>query len=135
MVDRSLTFPKGIIEDVLVKVDKFIFLMDFVVLDMKEDREALIILGRLFLATSKALIDVKNGELTLRVGEDQVKFNLYKSLEFPSDVNASCMKIDTFIPSQDDFLYNFGKRSPLEQCLTKSLSIAELDCEYLSSTL
>ena len=48
MVDRSLTFPNGIIKDVLVKADKFIFLVDFVVLDMKEDRAAPIILGRMF---------------------------------------------------------------------------------------
>ena len=45
MVDRSLTFPRGIIEDVLVKVNKFIFSVDFVVLDMEEDREILLILG------------------------------------------------------------------------------------------
>ena len=134
MVDRSLTFPKGIIEDVLVKVDKFIFPVDFVVLDMEEDIEASIILGRPFLATSQALIDVKNGELTLRVGVDQVRFNLYKSVEFSSDVNASCMRINTLIPSQDHLLYDFGKRSPLKQCLTKSLTTTELYCEDLSST-
>ena len=79
MADKSLTFLKGIIEDVLVKIDKFIFPMDFLVLDMEEDRAALIILGRPFLATEQALIDVKNGELTLRVCEDQVKFNIYKA--------------------------------------------------------
>ena len=73
MVDISLTFSKGIIEDVLVKVAKFIFPVDFLVLEMEEDMVAPIILGRLFLTTGKALIDVKNGELTLRVGEDQVK--------------------------------------------------------------
>ena len=100
MADRSLTFSKVIIEDVLVKVDKFIFHVDLVVLDMEEDREALIILERLLiLAAGQALIDVKSGELTLRVGEDQVKFNLYKSMEFPSDINASCMRINTLIPS------------------------------------
>ena len=76
MVNISLTFSKGIIEDVLFKVDKFIFPVDFVVLDIEEDREAPIILGRPFLATGQVLIDVKRGELTLRVGEDQVKFNL-----------------------------------------------------------
>ena len=70
MVDRSLTFPEGIIEDVLVKVDKFIFPMDFLVLDMEKDRATSIILGRPFLATRQALINVKNGELTLRVGKD-----------------------------------------------------------------
>ena len=78
MADKSLTFLKGIMEDVLVKEDKFIFLMDFVLLDMEEDRAASIILERPFLATGQTLIDMKNGELTLRVGEDQVKFNLYK---------------------------------------------------------
>ena len=54
--------------------------MDFVVLDMEEHRESSIIFGRSYLVTDQALVDVKNGELTLRVGEDQVKFNLYKSM-------------------------------------------------------
>ena len=52
----------------------------FFVLDMEKDREAPLILGTSFLATSQTLIDVKNGELTLRVGEDQVNFNFYKSM-------------------------------------------------------
>ena len=122
MADRSMTYPKGIIEDVLVKVDKFIFPVDFVVLDVEKDKAALIIMGRPFLATGQTLIDVKNGELTPRVGDDKVKFNLYKGMTFPSDENASCMRIDTLIPSQDEMLYYFGKRSSLEQCLTKSVS-------------
>ena len=53
------------IEDVLVKVDKFIFPTDFIVLDMEEDKEIPIILGRPFLATDKAMIDVQKGELKL----------------------------------------------------------------------
>ena len=67
MADRSIKHPRGVIEDVLVKVDKFIFPADFVVLDMEEDRDIPIILGRPFLATGKALIDVQKGELRLRV--------------------------------------------------------------------
>ncbi|XP_062114225.1 uncharacterized protein LOC133825276 [Humulus lupulus] len=67
LADRSLTYPRGIIEDVLVKIDRFIFLVDFVVLDMEEDQEILIILGRPFLATGKALNDVHDGNLTIRV--------------------------------------------------------------------
>ncbi|XP_062103175.1 uncharacterized protein LOC133814198 [Humulus lupulus] len=58
LADHSLTYPRGIIEDVLVKVDKFILPPDFVVLDMEEDQEILIILGRPFLVTRRALIDV-----------------------------------------------------------------------------
>ncbi|XP_073137404.1 uncharacterized protein [Henckelia pumila] len=68
LADRSITYPRGIVEDVLVKVDKFIFLADFVILDMDEDEETPLIFGRPFLVTARALIDVHKGELTLRVG-------------------------------------------------------------------
>ena len=56
--DRSLKHPQGVIEDVLVKVDKFIIPTDFIVLDMEEDKEIPILLDRPFLATSRAMIDV-----------------------------------------------------------------------------
>ena len=71
---------------------------------MDEDKATPIIFGRPFLTTGTALIDVNNGELTLRVCDDQVKFNLYKSMDFPSDENSSCLRIDTLIPSQDEML-------------------------------
>ena len=58
LADRSLTCLRDIIEDVLVKVDKFIFPVDFIILDMEEDKEVLIILGIPFLAMRRALIDV-----------------------------------------------------------------------------
>ncbi|XP_047949473.1 uncharacterized protein LOC125195358 [Salvia hispanica] len=68
MADKSVKFPNGILENVLVRVNDFIFPVDFVVLDMKEDPNVPLILGRPFLATGKALIDVTKGELTLRHG-------------------------------------------------------------------
>ncbi|XP_062075840.1 uncharacterized protein LOC133779964 [Humulus lupulus] len=58
LADRSVGHPRGIIEDVLVKIDKFIFPTDFIVLDMEEDTNVTIILGRPFLATRQALIDL-----------------------------------------------------------------------------
>ena len=58
LADRSLKHPRGVIEDVLVKVCKFIFPADFIVLDMEEDKEIPITLGRPFLATGRAMIDV-----------------------------------------------------------------------------
>ena len=64
-MDRSLTHPQGIIKGVLVKVDKFIFLVDFIVLDMEEGKKVPIILGRPFLGTGRALIDVQKGELRI----------------------------------------------------------------------
>ncbi|KAL4610105.1 hypothetical protein ACB092_08G028300 [Castanea dentata] len=66
----------GLGEDVLVKVDKFIFPADFIVLDMDEDEEIPLILGQPFLATGRTLIDVQQGKLVLRVGEDEVTFDL-----------------------------------------------------------
>ena len=56
-------------------------------------------------------------------------------MEFPSVENASCIRIDALIPSQEDVLYDFGKSSPLEQCLMKLLTTAAIDGEDLSSTL
>ena len=56
--DQSLTHPHGIIEDVLVKVDKFIFPAYFIIMDIQEDKEVPIILGQPFLATRRAMIDV-----------------------------------------------------------------------------
>ncbi|XP_042944980.1 uncharacterized protein LOC122278839, partial [Carya illinoinensis] len=80
LADRSIKYPRGIIEDVLVKVDKFIFPADFVVLDMEEDEEVPLILGRPFLATGRALIDVQKGELTLRVNKEEVMFKIYQAM-------------------------------------------------------
>ena len=65
----------GVIEDVLVKVDKFIYLVNFVVLDMGDDNEVPLILGRPFLATGRALIDVEAGCLTLREDNEQIHFH------------------------------------------------------------
>ena len=59
MADRTLAQPEGILEDVLIKVGKFIFRVDFVVIDIEEDKQVPLLLGRPFLATRAALIDVK----------------------------------------------------------------------------
>ena len=59
MVDRTLAQPEDILDDVLMKVGKFIFLVDFVVIDIEEDKQVLLLLGRPFLDTRVALIDVK----------------------------------------------------------------------------
>ena len=93
LVDRSLTHPRGIIEDVLVKVDKFIFSANFIILDMQEDKEIPIILGRPFLAIGRAMMDVHKGELRLRVQEEEVTFNVFNAIKHPPD-NDSCSRVD-----------------------------------------
>ena len=87
MANRSMAQPEGVLEDVLFKVGKFIFPVDFVIMKMEEDTQVPLLLGRPFLATGAALIDVQKGELTLRVGNEVLHFNLNRSLEHP-DVDA-----------------------------------------------
>ena len=90
----SLKHPRGVIEDVLVKVDKFIFPADFIVSDIEEDKEIPIILGRPFLATGRAMIDVKRGELKLRVQDDEVNFNVFEAMRHLAE-SDTCFIVET----------------------------------------
>ncbi|KAK6161892.1 hypothetical protein DH2020_001733 [Rehmannia glutinosa] len=71
LADKSIKHPRGIVKDVLVKIDKFIFPIDFIILDMHDDISSLNS-RRPFLATAKSLIDVHDGKLTLRVGVNKL---------------------------------------------------------------
>ena len=93
LADRSVSRPKGIIENVLVKVDKFIFPVDFIVIDCEVDPNIPIIFGRPFLATARTLVDVEQGEITLRVDDEQVSFNMNKDAEYFDD-SSQCSFVD-----------------------------------------
>ena len=95
MEDRIMSQPKGVLEDVLIKVGKFIFPMNFVVMDMEEDTQVPLLLGRPFLETRAALIDVKKGELTLKVGDEAVHFNLNQRPK-----QSDCENVETKIVEQ-----------------------------------
>ncbi|XP_076886632.1 uncharacterized protein LOC143536550 [Bidens hawaiensis] len=107
LADRSVKYPRGIIENLLVKVDKFVFPFDFVVLDMEADEKVPIILGRPFLRTAKALIVVYDGKITLRVGDENVTYDVARSMKHPSDhddFNGPCHLvyfINSFIAGVD----------------------------------
>ena len=92
LADHSIKKPHGIIEDVLVKVDKFIFPVDFVVLDFEEDSKCHLILGRPFLNTGRAIIDVHEGKITLRVGNESVKFVIPRLMKHPIE-EKFCMRV------------------------------------------
>ncbi|GJZ31069.1 reverse transcriptase domain-containing protein, partial [Tanacetum coccineum] len=87
LADRSITKPIGIAEDVYLKVGKFKFPADFVVVDFDADPRVPLILGRSFLKTGRALIDVYEGELTLRVGKEAITFNLDQTSRYSSNYN------------------------------------------------
>ncbi|GJW76772.1 reverse transcriptase domain-containing protein [Tanacetum coccineum] len=87
LADHSISKPIGIAEDVYVTVGKFQFLADFVVVDFELDPRVPLILGRSFLKTSRALIDVYEGEITLRVGKEAITFNLDQTSRYTANYN------------------------------------------------
>ena len=101
LADGTVKEPKGIVEDVLVRAGKFIFPVDFVVLDFEEDEDVPLILGMPFLYTAKAIIDVYDGTLTLRVGEESCKFDVYQGMKYPSD-NDLCLRVDVIDECVDE---------------------------------
>ncbi|GJU10021.1 reverse transcriptase domain-containing protein [Tanacetum coccineum] len=95
LADRSITYPKGLAEDVFVKVGKFHFPTDFVVVDFKADPRVPLILGRSFLRTSRALIDVYKGELILRDDNEQIIFHVDGTSKHPQKhVNESIKMVN-----------------------------------------
>jgi len=104
MADRSVQRPVGLLEDVSVRVGNNFIPVDFVVLDIAEDAHIPIILGRPFLNTAGAVIDVGNGKLTLNIGDDKVTFNLAKTFRSPMVQETSyCIEIvDESIESTGD---------------------------------
>ncbi|XP_021997018.1 uncharacterized protein LOC110894136 [Helianthus annuus] len=71
LADMSINYPQGVAENLLVKVRDFVFPVDFVILDMGEDTKVPLFLGRPFLATAHALVDMSDGKLTLRVRDEE----------------------------------------------------------------
>nr|GEX81040.1 DNA-directed DNA polymerase [Tanacetum cinerariifolium] len=104
LADRSITRPKGVVKDVFVKVRNFHFPTDFVVVDFKADPWVPLILGRSFLRTGRALINVYGEEITLRVNNKSVTFNLNQTMRYSSTYDDnSVYRIDVI-----DIAYGFS---------------------------
>ena len=108
LANRSIKIPKGIVEDVLIQVDKFYYLMDFVVLDTEPAAAGAnyvpIILGRPFLATSNAIINCRNGVMQLTFGNMTLELNIFhlskKHMQSVEDVPEEECIIDTILEEQ-----------------------------------
>ena len=87
---------------------------------MEEDQEIPLILGRPFLATRRALIDEQRGELTLRVNEDEVMFNIYHALKFQKK-SHTCNRIEMLETYLHDYFLKQIPTDPLEQCIVHSI--------------
>ena len=129
LVDRSIRYLLGVLENVLIKMKKFIIFINFVTLNMVEDISMPIILDRPFLATACTIIDVKNGKFKFQVGKEEVEFNLNEMKKYHSFIDHaySIGTIDKLIQELSRVNFDFD---PLEICLM-SLGMQEGDCEEI----
>ncbi|GKF72326.1 zinc knuckle CX2CX4HX4C containing protein [Tanacetum coccineum] len=102
MADNTKCTPKGIVENLLIKIDKFIFLVDFVILDMVEDIRMPIILGRPLLATAHAQVEIFRKTISLEFRSEKVIFKMRSSFTAANFESVRSIKSKTFI--EDDSL-------------------------------
>nr|GEX26905.1 reverse transcriptase domain-containing protein [Tanacetum cinerariifolium] len=120
LADRSITCPKGVAEDVCVMVGKFHLPTDFVMVDFEADPRVPLILGRSFLRTGHTLIDVYGEEITLRVNDESITFNLSQTMRYSSTcddtlvnrVDIIDVSYEDFVQAVLDFQYNPKSSSP-----------------------
>ncbi|GJU27612.1 reverse transcriptase domain-containing protein, partial [Tanacetum coccineum] len=140
LADRSIPQPIGIAEDVYVKVRKFYFPADFVVVDFDADPRVPLILGRSFLKTGRALIDVYKGELTLRVRKEAVTFNLDQTSRYSANyddmtanrIDGDILLLEAYLnddpsppPNQGNYLPEIRKELKVCEAKTDKSSIDE----------
>ena len=99
-VSRTLIIPYGVVEDVLVKVRQFTFLVDFVIMDIKEDSNIPLILGRPFMLTVKYVVDMGNVNLEMSVEDQKATFNLFEAIKHPND-SKTCFKVEAIKQEAD----------------------------------
>ncbi|XP_072054244.1 uncharacterized protein [Arachis hypogaea] len=133
LADRTFKFSHGVVEDLLVKVGEFIFPTDFVVLDKEEEANTSIILGRPFLATAGAIIDVQKGELVLRLREEKMVFNIFTVMSYPKESIGECMMVDTMEKLVQRVLEEEQCEEEIEQ--NQQISCGELPQEIIEGSI
>jgi len=122
LTDRSISYPLGVLEDVLVQVNELVFPTDFVILDMAEDEDMPLLLGRSFLPTGRALIDVEMGELMLRFQDEQVVFNIFEAMKHRTE-NPQCYRVDVV----EDNSREPQPTQPMERAIVNSIESCDHD--------
>jgi hypothetical protein len=120
LADRSIKKSRGIIEDVIIKVDKFFFPVDFIVLDTEPvphpEKLIPVILGRPFLATANACINCRTGVMEISFGNMKVRLNIFNAFQHAPDQNE-CFFVDHIEEYVEDSLPGLLAEDPLEACL------------------
>ncbi|XP_070050662.1 uncharacterized protein [Nicotiana tomentosiformis] len=93
LADQTTIIPEGIVQDVLVRVDKFVLPVDFIVVKMEENKEVPLILGRPFLVTGRAILDIHDRQLMFRVGEETVTFEMNVEMGMRKEKPATSVEL------------------------------------------
>ena len=93
LADKSFAKPLGMAVDVLVKVDKFVFPADFVVMDIEEDDDVPLLMGRNFMQAARMMIDLNDNIMKVKVDNEEVTFNIREAIKHSKDKGA-CFKMD-----------------------------------------
>ncbi|GJZ81988.1 reverse transcriptase domain-containing protein [Tanacetum coccineum] len=134
LADRLITYPKGLAKDIFVKVGKFHFPTDFVVVDFEADPRVPLILRRSFLRTGRALIDVYGEEITLQVDNEAVTFNLDQTMRYSSTNDKSVNRIDIIDAVCEEYALEFlgfsnylgGNPTPTSDPFTSEFILEEI---------
>ena len=116
LANCSITRPYGVVEDILVKVRQFTLLVDFVIMDIKEDYKIPLILGQPFMLTTKCVVDIGNDNLEMSVEDKKITFNLFVAIKHPSD-SKTCFKVEAIEKEVDLTMQHLTIHSPLEKAL------------------
>ncbi|GJT90993.1 reverse transcriptase domain-containing protein [Tanacetum coccineum] len=136
LADLSITHPKGLAEDVYVKVGKFHFPTEFVVVDFEADPRVPLILRRSFLRTDRTLNDVYGEEITLRVDNEAITFNLDQTTRYSSTNDKSVNRIDIIYEVCEEYAlellgfsnkYSGDNPTPTSEPLTSEFILEEIE--------
>ncbi|KAL0445699.1 UNVERIFIED_CONTAM: hypothetical protein Slati_1697800 [Sesamum latifolium] len=125
--DRSIVYPESVREDVLVQVNELVFPADFFVIDMREDNSpnsTSILLGRSFLKTVRTKIDVHNDTLTMEFDGEVIRFNIYESMRYPSDV-PTALFLDAIDPLVQEIL-TYDCEDQIKMALERNLTSTQV---------
>lgn len=116
MDDHSFKYLVGILKDILVRIGQLYIPTDFIVMYIKEDSNILILLGRPFLATVGAIIDVTQGKITFEVGEKKIEFIISQFLKAQT-IGDSCYFVNIIYECLKELLL---EAPPIEKLVTPS---------------
>jgi hypothetical protein len=116
MADQLVKLPIGVVEDMLIQIGKYFISIDFVIVDMEEDAQTPLLLGRPFLNMAKAIIDVHEGMIFFKIGDDKITFQVDRAMKYPSN-EKSIFRIDVVDTLVQKELQKAANERPLEKLL------------------